>query len=55
MDINDDMLQVMSDIARRKGHLLKGNEPDIDRTSIAFIDDFRKGRLGRICLDMEII
>ncbi len=55
VDIGDDMLQVMSDIARRKGHLLRGNEPDIDRTSIAFIDDFRKGRLGKICLDTEIL
>lgn len=53
IEINDDMSLVMSDIAKRKGHLLKGNIPDIDRTAIAVIDDFRKGRLGKICLDRE--
>lgn len=49
--INEDFAQVMSDIARSRGYLLKGNLPDIDRTSVAVIDDFRKGRLGKICLD----
>lgn len=53
VEICDDRFQVMSDIARNRGHILKGNEPDIDRTSIAFIDDFRKGKLGKICLDRE--
>lgn len=49
----DDKLLIMSDIARSRGHILKGNEPDIDRTSVALIDDFRKGRLGKICLDRK--
>lgn len=53
VEINDDRALVMSDIARSRGYILKGNEPDIDRTSIAFIDDFRKGKLGKICLDRE--
>lgn len=49
--ISDDIELVMSDIARARGYLMKGNLPDIDRTTIAFIDDFRKGRLGKICLE----
>ncbi len=55
IELSDDKLLIMSDIARSRGHILKGNEPDIDRTSIALIDDFRKGRLGKICLDREAL
>ncbi|MCH5164375.1 MAG: ribosome biogenesis GTPase YlqF [Clostridiales bacterium] len=51
--INDDNSLIMSDIARSRGYLMKGNQPDIDRTTIAIIDDFRKGRMGKICLDRE--
>ena len=51
--INEDKDLIMSDIARSRGYLMKGNQPDIDRTSIALIDDFRKGRMGKICLDRE--
>ena len=32
-------------------YLLKGNEPDFDRTCFSVIDDFRKGKLGKITLD----
>lgn len=53
IEISDEIEQVMSDIARRKGCIMKGNAPDLDRTCIAIIDDFRKGRLGKICLDRE--
>ena len=51
--LNDDKELIMSDIARSRGYLMKGNQPDIDRTTIAIIDDFRKGRMGKICLDRE--
>ncbi|MBE5730996.1 MAG: ribosome biogenesis GTPase YlqF [Clostridiales bacterium] len=51
IEISDDLEQIMSDIAKRKGCLMRGNQPDIDRVCIAIIDDFRKGRLGKICLD----
>ncbi len=49
--ICDDFYLIMSDIARSRGYIMKGNIPDIDRTCIAIIDDFRKGKLGKICLD----
>lgn len=48
---NDQIEHIMLDIARSRGYLLKGNVADIDRTSIAVLDDFRKGKLGKICLD----
>lgn len=51
IEISDDLELIMSDIARRKGCLMRGNQPDMDRVCIAIIDDFRKGRLGKICLD----
>ncbi len=51
IDLNDDIDLIMSDIARSRGYLMKGNVPDIDRTCIAVIDDFRKGKLGKVCLD----
>lgn len=53
--LSDDIDHVMSDIARNRGYLLKGNIPDIDRACVALIDDFRKGRLGKICLDKGVL
>ena len=47
----DDLSLIMSDIAKNRGFLFKGGEPDCDRAAVALIDDFRKGRLGKICLD----
>ncbi len=51
IDLSEDIEQVVSDIARKKGCLSKGNCVDIDRVCVAIIDDFRKGRIGKICLD----
>ena len=44
-------LEILEQIAEHKHYLLKGGELDYDRTSFAIIDDFRKGRLGKIVLD----
>jgi ribosome biogenesis GTPase A len=35
----------------RRGFILKGNEYDYERAERAIIDDFRKGKLGRITLE----
>ncbi|KAI4453537.1 mitochondrial ribosome-associated gtpase 1 [Holotrichia oblita] len=42
----------LENMALSRGYILKGGAPDTDRMAAAFIDDFRKGRLGRITLDM---
>ena len=42
---------VIEQIALKRGYLLQGGRPDTDRACAALIDDFRKGRLGRIILD----
>ena len=50
-DTNYSAVELMEQIAAKKHYLQKGNEPDFDRTCFAIIDDFRKGKLGKITLD----
>ena len=38
-------------IAAARGFKVRGGEYDYDRAAAALIDDFRKGRLGKICLE----
>lgn len=47
----DEPLAMLEDICNRRGFLLRGGEFDYDRAERAVIDDFRKGKLGRITLD----
>lgn len=42
--------EVLEKIATSRKFLLKGGEVDYDRASISLIDDFRKGKLGKITL-----
>lgn len=43
--------EVLSLIARKRSLLLPGGVPDTKRAAAAVMDDFRAGRLGRICLE----
>ncbi len=38
-------------IARKRGYRLSKDEYDLERTAQAVLDDFRKGRIGKITLD----
>lgn len=38
-------------IAKKRGFILGGGQLDLDRAASAVIDDFRKGRLGKVTLD----
>mgnify|MGYP002535638289 CR=1 FL=1 len=38
-------------IARKRGMLISGGEPDIERAAAAVLDEFRSGKLGRISLE----
>lgn len=38
-------------VCKRRGFVLRGGEYDYERGAKALIDDFRKGRIGRICLE----
>ena len=44
-------LEILNAICSRRGFLLKGGEFDYERCAFAVIDDFRKGRIGKIRLD----
>ena len=48
---HEDPLQVMYQVAEVRGCKLKGNQPDLEKTSKIIMDDFRAGKLGRITLD----
>jgi ribosome biogenesis GTPase A len=50
-DLDLPTLDIFNAICVRRGFLMKGNEYDYDRCSVAVIDDFRKGRIGKIILD----
>ena len=38
-------------IARKRGMLISGGEPDIERAAAAVLDEFRSGKLGKISLE----
>jgi len=44
-------LELFNAICVRRGFLRRGGEYDYDRCATAVIDDFRKGRIGKIILD----
>lgn len=44
-------LDMLEAVCVRRGFLLRGEEYDYERAERAVIDDFRKGKLGRITLD----
>lgn len=43
--------EILSKIAIARNTIKKGNEPDIDKAAIAFINDFRSARLARVTLE----
>ena len=44
-------IEVMDDIARKRGCILRGNEPDYTRVANIILEEYRKGKLGRITFD----
>lgn len=48
---NKSNLAIFEDICKKRGFISKGNEIDYERGAIGILDDFRKGRLGKITLD----
>lgn len=44
--------EILAQIARARGCLKKGGEPDYSKASAILIEDFRSGRLGRITLEL---
>ena len=44
--------EILAQIARARGCLKKGGEPDYSKAAAILIEDFRSGRLGRITLEL---
>lgn len=47
----DTPLKKYEKVCRRRGFLQRGGEYDYERCAKAVVDDFRKGRIGKICLE----
>ena len=45
-------LQILEEVAKLRGCLIKGGELDYGKASRLLMDDFRSGKLGRITLEM---
>ena len=50
-DLSVETLDLFNAICVRRGFLRRGGEYDYERCATAIIDDFRKGRIGKIILD----
>lgn len=46
-----DALEIFNAIAAARGYKAKGGDPDYDRTARMIIDEFRKGKLGKLSLE----
>ncbi|MBO4902771.1 MAG: ribosome biogenesis GTPase YlqF [Lachnospiraceae bacterium] len=51
VDENGNAYDVLQRIARKRGCLKKGDEPDTNKASRILLDEFRSGRIGRISLE----
>lgn len=50
-DTNQSVYELLDNIARKRGHLLKGGNLDTTKTCQILLLDFRRGNLGRVSLD----
>ena len=48
---NAEGVELLNDVCRGRGWLLKGNQFDYDRAASVVLDEFRGGKLGRITLE----
>lgn len=49
--LSEDNLEVLNQIGKVRGLMLKGGEVDLVRASLTLVGDFRSGKLGKISLD----
>ena len=49
--LSEDNLDVLNQIGKVRGLMLKGGEVDLVRASLTLVGDFRSGKLGKISLD----
>ena len=51
VDENQEALQIMEEIAAKRGCLKRGGMVDYEKAALIIMDDYRSGRLGRITLE----
>ena len=51
MEWKDSMAEMLEEIAKVRGCLLKGENQDLKKAASVFLDDFRSGKLGRITVE----
>ena len=49
--INTQPIEILTEIGKKRGCIIKGGEVDLDRASRLLLTDFRSGKLGKICLE----
>lgn len=53
IDTFETPIEIYEAICRKRGYLMRKNEFDYTRCAKAVLDDFRKGKLGKICLERQ--
>lgn len=48
---NTTYVEILKMIGKKRGCIIKGGEIDLDRTAKIILNDFRYGKLGKICLE----
>jgi len=52
---SDSTIELFDEICLNRSFKIKGNQPDYDRCAKMIIDEFRKGKLGKLMLEKPII
>ncbi len=51
IEARQEAYEILEEIARRRGCIKKGAEPDCDRAAALLLEEFRSGKLGKITLE----
>ncbi len=51
-DLSLESYELLGLIAKKRGMIVRGSEPDTERASVMLLDEFRAAKLGRITLEM---
>lgn len=51
LEENEKVIEIMNEIGRKRGAIISGGEIDLEKVAGIVLDDFRKGRLGKISLE----
>lgn len=52
VSVGDEPDIIFNNIAAKRGFIMRGGEIDVERCAKAILDDFRKGKLGKITFDL---